>query len=129
LYKVYGHSVSVNIFAIDPVPGNTGSMNKESYDRIALGNNVDNSFLMLAESEHRQTFRPYIDALYSKGGNQKNQFDTMPGTHGGINELKGSEGEAAALVLSRALRFLRDNGTSFNGKEGKYILNDNTTMD
>src|SRR6185369_8838207 len=41
----------------------------------------------------------------------------------------GSEAEAAALVLSRALRFLRDNGTSFNGKEGKYILDDNSTMD
>ena len=105
--------IKVNIFAIDPVPGNNGSINKEMHDHIKLGENVRNSFLMLAESEHRLNFRPYVDALYSLD-KPMHKFDTIPGTHGGINELGGDQHEAADIVLSRALGFLRDNGSAFN---------------
>jgi hypothetical protein len=131
LDKLYGNQVNVNIFAIDPVPGNTGSINKGMYRDIALGSNVQNSFLMLAEMERRLNFRPYIDAKYA-GGNAAHRFDTMPGIHGGINELTGSEGEAARLVLSRAVRFLMENKSKFRLAEGdryveanQYILDTN----
>jgi hypothetical protein len=123
LLQTYGANIPVNIFAIDPVPGNNGTINAEMYNHIALGTNVDNSFLMLAESEHRLNFRPYVDELYVMG-NKKHKFDTMPGTHGGINELTGSEPEAAALVLSRALRFLKKNGSPLNDEGGRFIFDD-----
>ncbi len=105
-------NIPVNIFAIDPVPGNTGRMNKENHQNIALGPNVVNSFLMLAESEHRLVFRPYIDSLYSVG-RDNHKMDTIPGTHGGINMLGGPEKEAAAIVLSRAIKFLKKKGSLF----------------
>ncbi|MBI3348743.1 MAG: hypothetical protein HY020_16240 [Burkholderiales bacterium] len=118
--------VQVNIFAIDPVPGNTGdfiSRNGANYENIILGGNVweGNSFLMLAESEHRVVFRPYIDALYGVGL-PNHEFDTMPGTHGGINMLLGYEREAASLVLSRALTFLQANGSPLKPKAADSIL-------
>jgi hypothetical protein len=134
LDKMYGNHVHVNIFAIDPVPGNTGSINKKMYRNIALGSNVQNSFLMLAEMERRLNFRPYIDAKYA-GGGDAHRFDTMPGIHGGINELTGTEWESARLVLSRALRFLKENGSRFRSAKGdggveyveanQYILDKN----
>jgi hypothetical protein len=108
--------LKLNIFAIDPVPGNTGFLSKENFKNIALGGNVENSFLMLAESEHRLIFRPYVDALYSVGL-PNHRFDTVPGTHGGINMLDGPEKESAAIVLSHALEFLMENGTQFNERE------------
>lgn len=104
--------IKINIFAIDPVPGNNGSINKEMHEHIQLGDNVNNSFLMLAESEHRLNFRPYVDALYCIG-QPNHKFDTIPGTHGGINELAGDQHEAAYIVLSRALKFLKKNGSRF----------------
>lgn len=106
-------AIKVNIFAIDPVPGNNGSINKEMHDHIQLGENVKNSFLMLAESEHRLNFRPYVDALYCLGL-PSHKFDTIPGTHGGINELRGGQEQAAGIVLSRAVKFLQKNGSVFD---------------
>lgn len=106
-------AIKVNIFAIDPVPGNNGSINKEMHDHIQLGDNVKNSFLMLAESEHRLNFRPYVDSLYCLGL-PSHKFDTIPGTHGGINELGGGQCQAADIVLSRAVKFLQKNGSVFD---------------
>jgi hypothetical protein len=116
-------SVPVNIFAIDPVPGNNGSLNKENFTNLALGSNVKKSFLMLAESEHRLNFRPYVDALYSIG-KKEHKFDTIPGTHGGINMLTGNESEAATIVLSRALNFLKKSGSLFGSEVDNFIMND-----
>lgn len=121
--------IHVNVFAIDPVPGNTGVINEDMYKQIAVRGNVQNSFLMLAESEHRLNFRPYIDDIYSAEKNiQGHKFDSIPGTHGGINELTGSESEAAALVLSRALRFLKKRGSVFNGEAAHFVLDDAATL-
>jgi hypothetical protein len=118
--------IPINIFAIDPVPGNTGdafTKNGENYKNIILGGNVwrGNSYLLLAESEHRLVFRPYVDALYSVGM-KDHKFDTIPGTHGGINMLDGGEHEAAAIVLSRALRFLQKNASPMKNTVDSYIL-------
>jgi hypothetical protein len=118
--------IPINIFAIDPVPGNTGHVftgNGENYKNIILGGNVwrGNSFLLLAESEHRLVFRPYVDALYSVGLDN-HKFDTIPGTHGGINMLDGAEHEAADIVLSRALGFLIENGSPMRDTVKTYIL-------
>jgi hypothetical protein len=123
LLQTYGNNVPVNIFAIDPVPGNNGRINAEMYSHIALGPNVSHSFLMLAESEHRLNFRPYVDEVYL-GTSREHKFDTIPGTHGGINELGGSESEAADLVLSRALRFLKKNGSFLKSEADRLILDD-----
>ena len=119
--------IEVNIFAIDPVPGNNGSVNKEMYENINLPGSVRHSFLMLAESEHRLNFRPYVDALYSIGA-PHHKFDTIPGTHGGINELGGAESEAATLVLSRALKFLHKHGSPFRRLIGA-VLDDKQSLD
>ena len=118
-------NVAVNIFAIDPVPGNNGTINAEMHERIQLRGNVRHSFLMLAESEHRLNFRPYVDQMYTEESSAKgHKFDTMPGTHGGINMLTGNEREAAALVLSRALRFLQKHGSQFRLGVRNWILDD-----
>ena len=77
---------------------------------------------MLAESEHRLVFRPYVDALYSCGL-PGHRFDTIPGTHGGINMIGGPEAEAADIVLSRALEFLKRNGSEFKKTVDDYITN------
>ncbi len=127
MLQEFGTDVPVNIFAIDPVPGNNGALNAENYKHLALGANVRSSYLLLAESEHRLNFRPYVDELYSIG-KKGHKFDTIPGTHGGINELTGSQSEAAALVLSRALRFLKKNGTTFGGEAVRFILDDPGTL-
>ena len=116
-------TIPVNIFAIDPVPGNNGRINEEMYAHLALGINVKKSFLLLAESEHRLNFRPYVDALYSLN-KKEHKFDTTPGTHGGINELTGKESEAAAIVLSRALSFLKKNGSLFSSEVDNFIMSD-----
>lgn len=122
-------NVPVNIFAIDPVPGNNGSINEEMHERISLRGNVQHSFLMLAESEHRLNFRPYVDRIYSEESSAKgHKFDTMPGTHGGINMLTGNESEAAALVLSRALRFLQKHGSQFRLGVANSILDDTSAL-
>jgi len=122
-------NLTVNIFAIDPVPGNNGTINEEMHERIALRGNVQHSFLMLAESEHRLNFRPYVDQIYSAEKSAKgHKFDTMPGTHGGINMLTGNEREAAALVLSRALRFLQKHGSQFRLGVANSILDDISTL-
>jgi hypothetical protein len=120
--------IKVNIFAIDPVPGNNGRINKEMHDHIKLGDNVANSFLMLAESEHRLNFRPYVDALYCID-RKEHKFDTIPGTHGGINELGGDQHEAADIVLSRAVKFLKKQGSRFtpSGEESS-ILGDSEVL-
>jgi hypothetical protein len=126
LRKVPG--IRINIFAIDPVPGNNGSINKEMHEHIQLGDNVNNSFLMLAESEHRLNFRPYVDSLYSIG-QPNHKFDTIPGTHGGINELGGGQSEAAFLVLSRAVKFLKKHGSRFTPLFAEsYILADKDAL-
>jgi hypothetical protein len=82
---------------------------------------------MLAESEHRLNFRPYIDGIYTLGETE-HKFDTMPGTHGGINELTGNESEAAALVLNRAVRFLQENGSSFRPEADPWLLSDTAVL-
>ncbi|MBY0230908.1 MAG: hypothetical protein K2W96_16605 [Gemmataceae bacterium] len=121
-------AIPVNIFAIDPVPGNMGVMNHKNWRDIALGSNLRNSFLVLAESDRRLPFRPYVDALYSMGM-PDHKFDTIPGTHGGINELEGSEKEAASIVLSRALEFLRDNNSQLKTREAEsWILDEGETL-
>ena len=126
LFETYQNTVPVNIFAIDPVPGNNGKINEDMYKQMALRDNVAKSFLMLAESEHRQTFRPYIDERYATRNRGEHKYDTMPGTHGGINMLTGSEHEAAELVLSRALRFLEKHGTLLENRHD--ILRDDAAL-
>ena len=120
--------IKINIFAIDPVPGNNGGINKEMYKHLTLGQNVVNSFLLLAESEHRLNFRPYVDALYCLN-QPEHGFDTIPGTHGGINELAGEEHEAADIVLSRALKFLKKNGSTFLQHADNEILDEQQLLD
>jgi hypothetical protein len=125
-------NVPINIFAIDPVPGNTGNAftnNGENYKNIVLGGNVwpGRSVLMLAESEHRLVFRPYVDALYSVGL-PRHRLDTIPGTHGGINMLGGYEDEAAQIVLSQALEFLKANNSTMSDAADQFILSEKERM-
>jgi hypothetical protein len=102
-----------NIFAIDPVPGNLGWVNNNAYKRIALEGNVRNTFMILAESERRNCFRAYIDRVFLQDL-PMHRMDTIPGNHGGINELDSAEHESADVVLDHAVKFLSAHGTEFN---------------
>jgi len=77
---------TVNIFAIDPVAGNTGAWNSSSYKQITLLGKVAHARMIMAESERRNAFRPYIDQIFLSD-DPAHELDTIPGNHGGINEL------------------------------------------
>jgi hypothetical protein len=102
----------VNVFAIDPVPGNLGCVNNGSYKQIVLQTNVKNAFMILAENEKRNAFRAYVDQVFLQDL-PTHQMDTIPGNHGGINELGAALNEAAQMVLHHAVRFLAAHGTPF----------------
>lgn len=104
----------VNLFLIDPVPGNLGWVNSGMYKDIAISGNVKNAYMILAESERRNAFRPYVDKafLYDM---PTHRMDTIPGNHGGINELEADgHHESADVVLHHAVKFLFEHGTDFN---------------
>ena len=104
----------VNLFLIDPVPGNLGWVNSGMYKDIAIAGNVKHAYMILAESERRNAFRPYVDKafLYDM---PTHRMDTVPGNHGGINELDADgHHESADVVLHHAVKFLFEHGTDFN---------------
>lgn len=103
----------VNIFAIDPVAGNLGMINSGVYKDIVLQSNINSAYMFLAETERRLNFRPYIDKKFIEGL-PEHRMDTIPGNHGGINELKATRRhESGDVVLHHAIKFLRANGTQF----------------
>ncbi|HTN74988.1 MAG TPA: hypothetical protein VL096_07065 [Pirellulaceae bacterium] len=113
----------VNLFLIDPVPGNLGWVNSGMYKNIAVSGNVKNAYMILAESERRNAFRPYIDKcfLYDM---PTHRMDTIPGNHGGINEVSHKKhSESAKIVLHHAVTFLEEHGTPLNGNGGAMKQN------
>ena len=104
----------VNLFLIDPVPGNLGYVNAGMYKDIAIQSNVKNAYMLLAETERRNAFRAYVDQKFLDAL-PTHRMDTVPGNHGGINELspKGRH-EAADVVLHHAVTFLTKHGTVFH---------------
>lgn len=119
----------VNIFAIDPVAGNLGMINSGVYKDIVLQSNIDSAYMFLAETERRTAFRPYIDKRFIQGL-YDHRMDTIPGNHGGINELKASaRHESADVVLHHAISFLRRNGTNFtDGAEVNVRVKDDAEL-
>ncbi len=116
--------IPIRIFAIDPVPGSAGKMNKHMWKDIALTDNVKATYTIYAEYDRRRTFSPVINREMSMwdihctmkewGRDDSFRFDTMPGNHAGIVEDKGDAADASNLVGDMALRFLKKNGTRFN---------------
>jgi hypothetical protein len=103
----------VNLFLIDPVPGNLGWVNAGMYKGIAIDKaNVRNAHMILAESERRETFKPYVDQTFL-ANDPTHYMDTIPGNHGGINALAGNDHEAGDIVLHHAVEFLRGHGSVF----------------
>jgi hypothetical protein len=105
----------VNLFLIDPVPGNLGWINAGMYKNIAIKGNVKNAYMLLAETERRNAFRAYVDKMFLSSL-PTHRMDTVPGNHGGINELNPESGlhESADVVLHHAVTFLQTHGTVFH---------------
>jgi hypothetical protein len=114
--KLHEHKVTkgceVNIFAIDPVAGNLGAINSGVYKDIVLQSNVRTAYMFVAETERRTSFRPYIDKIFF-AGLPDHRMDSIPGNHGGINELAGKRHESGDVVLHHAIQFLESHGTTF----------------
>ena len=104
----------VNLFLIDPVPGNLGWVNAGMYKNIAIQGNVKHAYMLLAETERRNAFRAYVDKKFLDSL-PTHRMDTVPGNHGGINELNPKSGlhESADVVLHHAVTFLSRHGTVF----------------
>ena len=121
LYENRATRCRVNIFAIDPVAGNLGSVNSHVYKDIALKCNVTSASMFLAETERRNAFRPYIDQFFLSDL-PFHRMDTIPGNHGGINDLKDSHlHESADVVLHHAVKFLHAHGTAFGPALGNML--------
>jgi hypothetical protein len=107
----------VNLFLIDPVPGNLGWVNAGMYKDIAIQGNVKHAYMLLAETERRNAFRAYVDRKFLDSL-PTHRMDTVPGNHGGINELN-PDGlhEAADVVLHHAVTFLKRHGTVFHNPD------------
>jgi hypothetical protein len=104
----------VNLFLIDPVPGNLGWINAGMYKNIAIQGNVKNAYMLLAETERRNAFRAYVDKKFLDAL-PTHRMDTVPGNHGGINELNPNGlHESADVVLHHAVTFLQTHGTVFH---------------
>ena len=104
----------VNLFLIDPVPGNLGWVNSGMYKKIAIAGNVQNAYMILAENERRNAFKPYVDQMFLQDM-ATHQMDTIPGNHGGINALGAKKHQSADIVLHHAVTFLSEHGTAFTG--------------
>lgn len=104
----------VNLFLIDPVPGNLGWVNAGMYKDVAIRGNVRNAYMFLAETERRNAFRAYVDRKFLDAL-PTHRMDTVPGNHGGINELNpDGQHESADVVLHHAVTFLTRHGTVFH---------------
>jgi hypothetical protein len=108
----------VNLFLIDPVPGNLGWINAGMYKGIAIDRaNVKHAYMILAESERRGAFKPYVDQTFL-ANEPTHYMDTIPGDHGGINASGAGKHESADVVLHHAVTFLREHGTGFKDTTG-----------
>jgi len=104
----------VNLFLIDPVPGNLGWVNSGMYKKIAMEGNVREAYMFLAESERRNAFKPYIDKKFLQN-QPAYRMDSIPGNHGGINQLANQgRHDSGYVVLHHAVTFLAEHGTAFN---------------
>jgi hypothetical protein len=114
----------VNLFLIDPVPGNLGWINAGMYKNIAVEGNVTDAYMFLAESERRNAFKPYVDKTFLQD-KPTHRMDTIPGNHGGINELSSKKRhESGDIVLHHAVTFLAERGTAFCGGAMTVVRSD-----
>jgi hypothetical protein len=118
----------VNMFLIDPVPGNMGCLNNGVYRKIAIEGNVKKSYMILAENERRNSFRAVIDNVFLQNMPQ-HQMDTIPGNHGGINETGAVDNESANVVLHHAVKFLVARGSEFNHGAATAIKTQNELLE
>jgi hypothetical protein len=75
-------NVVIHIFAIDPVPGNAGSLNTHMYSDISI-QGVDRCTIICAELEQRVMFRGVVPPGFIPLG-VNGEYIVMPGTHGSV---------------------------------------------
>lgn len=115
LYEVYGTSIRVNVFAVDPVFGGLAQPHQTDVTRVP--ENVRCLVVVLSMHERRNTFRPQcLDRLHIV-----NHFATtaiflpMPGGHAQQVQIEQPAGrkDAAKVTWHLAYTFLHRFGTRF----------------
>jgi len=119
LCEVFGETIPVNIFAIDPVPG---GITKITDDMRIIPANVKNYLAVLALDDMRGTFMPTDRHVLKVRVNTRKparipyvQFLPLPGTHADVTGA-GKSAEAknsGMLTLHLAWKFLSIHGTRF----------------
>ncbi len=108
MYKEYGETIKVNIFAVDPVPG-FGQWKKL---RTTIKSNVKNYAAIIQENDTRFTFK----AVQMKpNGTTDVKLHSMPGNHStvvsGNKQWEGGSIDMAILGQHLTESFLAEHGT------------------
>ena len=100
--------ISVNSFAIDPVPGGA-AINNHMWQSIDMTGNIKMCSVVLSQHDRRSLFAPYYPPVLGPF----TDVDIMPGDHSTIVEDHPGCSEAYELVKDMAKRFLMARGTVF----------------
>lgn len=119
LYEVFGTSLKVNIFAIDPVPGGLTSVTD---DMRLIPPNVQHMLVILALDDDRSNFQPLdADSMFvscpATGTVEAPavHYLPLPGNHSDVvYPTKGNAPQSGKLVVHLAHKFLHAHGTRFS---------------
>jgi hypothetical protein len=123
--KRISEQIKINIFAIDPVPGNLGVINSAVYKGIKHTDSIKHCTMFLAEHERRDAFRPVVDSKFLVPNSPSHTWDTMPGNHAGIVNMHGPNNGSARLLFELACQFLHIHGTVFNNPNNEDRVTSN----
>lgn len=118
LYEVFGDTLELNIFAIDPVPGGWTTVTE---DIRLIPPNVRNFLAVLALDDDRANFQPLdlntVRVMRPAQGHTlapNIHFLPLPGNHSDVVfPTKGNAPESGRLSLHLAYKFLKHHGTLF----------------
>jgi hypothetical protein len=118
LYEVFGDTLELNIFAIDPVPGGLTTITE---DIRLIPPNVRNFLAVLALDDDRSNFQPLdansVQVMRPSQGTAlapSVHFLPLPGNHSDVVfPTKGNAPLSGRLCLHLAYKFLKHHGTRF----------------
>lgn len=121
LYELFGDTIRINIFGVDPVAGmqNGNTMPDTNH----LPPNVDYACFVLAMHERRRTFKPQdLTRLQVVDSNiTRLTYLPMPGVHNGQVIARNGLEDPAHVTRALCKAFLSHFGTRFDGGPAPYL--------
>lgn len=116
IHELFGQTIDVNIFAVDPVAGQSEGETRQ--DTRVIPPNVRNYVAILAKQEGRQSFKPQDMSrmIVADRGRTRATYLPMPGQHNAqvLDKGKGTGAPEHTISLNLAYTFLRHCGTTFS---------------